>query len=99
MRRYDFKRGCLVGNLGQEMGVLPEGYRARLRQVLADWEARTTRCLRQAQAAREISSEIDCENVAAFFWIGWEGAVLRAKLDGGPAALRTFANGFFAALK
>jgi TetR/AcrR family transcriptional repressor of nem operon len=99
MRRYDFKRGCLVGNLGQEMGVLPEGYRARLRQVFADWEARTTRCLRQAQAAREISSEIDCENVAAFFWIGWEGAVLRAKLDGGPAALRTFANGFFAALK
>ena len=99
MRRYDFKRGCLVGNLGQEMGVLPEGYRARLCQVFADWEARTTRCLRQAQAAREISSEIDCENVAAFFWIGWEGAVLRAKLDGGPAALRTFANGFFAALK
>jgi TetR/AcrR family transcriptional regulator, transcriptional repressor for nem operon len=99
MRRYDFKRGCLVGNLGQELNVLPQGYRERLCQVLADWEARTTQCLRQAQAAMEISSEIDCENVAAFFWIGWEGAVLRAKLEGGPAALRTFANGFFASLR
>ena len=38
-------------------------------------------------------------SVAALFWIGWEGAVLRAKLDGDPPALRTFANGFFAALR
>jgi TetR/AcrR family transcriptional regulator, transcriptional repressor for nem operon len=98
MRRYGFKRGCLVGNLGQEMGVLPEGYRERLRRVLEDWEGRTAHCLRQAQAAGEIAREIDCASVATFFWIGWEGAVLRAKLDGGPAALRTFANGFFAAL-
>jgi TetR/AcrR family transcriptional regulator, transcriptional repressor for nem operon len=99
MQRYAFKRGCLVGNLGQEMGVLPEGYRERLRKVLGDWEARTTKCLRLAQAAGEISSRIDCANAAEFFWIGWEGAVLRAKLDGGPAALRTFASGFFASLK
>jgi TetR/AcrR family transcriptional repressor of nem operon len=99
MRRYAFARGCLVGNLGQEMGTLPEAYRERLRGVLADWEARTEQCLREAQAAGEISSEIDCAHVATFFWIGWEGAVLRAKLDGGPNALRVFANVFFSALK
>lgn len=99
MRRYKFKRGCLVGNLGQEMAVLPEGYRDRLREVFADWEARTTRCLLEAQAVGEISSKIDCAHVAVFFWIGWEGAVLRAKLDGDAAALRTFASMFFAALK
>ncbi|MHB9837264.1 acrylate utilization transcriptional regulator AcuR [Paraburkholderia terrae] len=99
MRRYRFKRGCLVGNLGQEMGVLPEGYRERLREVFIDWEARTARCLLEARAAGEIPRKTDCASVAAFFWIGWEGAVLRAKLDGDPAALRTFANGFFAALK
>ncbi|MGT2475286.1 hypothetical protein [Paraburkholderia terrae] len=34
MRRYRFKQGCLVGNLGQERGVLPEGYRERSRIVL-----------------------------------------------------------------
>lgn len=99
MRRYEFQRGCLIGNLGQEMGVLPEIYRERLREVFADWETRTTRCLMEAQAAGKISSTTDCANIAEFFWIGWEGAVLRAKLDGNPAALRTFANGFFAALK
>ena len=98
MRRYQFKRGCLVGNLGQEMGVLPDGYRHRLRQVFADWESRTARCLAAAQAAGEVSRKFDCAHLAAAFWIGWEGAVLRAKLDGGPEALRTFSAVYFAAL-
>jgi TetR/AcrR family transcriptional repressor of nem operon len=98
MRRYHFKRGCLVGNLGQEMSVLPENFRERLQQVFVDWEGRTARCLREAQTAKEISNKVDCASLAKFFWIGWEGAVLRAKLDGGPAALHTFADGFFALL-
>src|SRR5262245_49397674 len=27
MARYGYRRGCLVGNLGQEMGLLPEPFR------------------------------------------------------------------------
>ncbi|MEQ5843809.1 TetR/AcrR family transcriptional regulator [Paraburkholderia acidicola] len=99
MKRYRFRRGCLVGNLGQEMSVLPESHRMRLREVFTDWEARTARCLMDAQAAGEIAEGADCAQLAAFFWIGWEGAVLRAKLEGGPEALRIFANGFFALLE
>jgi TetR/AcrR family transcriptional regulator, transcriptional repressor for nem operon len=99
MRRYKFQRGCLVGNLGQEMGALPESYRKRLRGVFEDWESRTRKCLEEALDAGEIPEGSDCAQLAAFFWIGWEGAVLRAKLEGGPAALRTFAAGFFATLR
>lgn len=59
MRRYRFKRGCLVGNLGQEMGVLPEGYRERLREVFIDWEARTARCsLKRERPARSRAKPI-----------------------------------------
>jgi TetR/AcrR family transcriptional repressor of nem operon len=36
--------------------------------------------------------------IAAFFWIGWEGAVLRAKLVASPEPLDIFADGFFAGL-
>ncbi|MFM0336925.1 acrylate utilization transcriptional regulator AcuR [Paraburkholderia fungorum] len=99
MRRYGFRRGCLVGNLGQEMGALPEGYRDRLRRVFDDWEGRTAKCLQEAQQLGEISPEKDCKALATFFWIGWEGAVLRAKLDGDPMSLRMFAEGFFASVK
>lgn len=95
MRRYEFRRGCLVGNLGQEMGTLPEVFRDRLSDVLRDWERRTAECLRAAQAAGEISDRLDCARLATFFWIGWEGAVLRAKLERSPAALDEFADGFF----
>jgi hypothetical protein len=80
MARYDYRRGCLIGNLGQEMGALPESFRAQLQAVFADWQARLAACLRLAQQAGEMSATADAEQLAAFFWIGWEGAVLRAKL-------------------
>jgi TetR/AcrR family transcriptional regulator, transcriptional repressor for nem operon len=98
MRRYEFRRGCLVGNLGQEMSALPEAYRARLDAVFKDWEARLAACLRLAQMRGEIGAGLDCARLAYFFWIGWEGAVLRAKLRRSGEPLRVFAEGFFALL-
>jgi TetR/AcrR family transcriptional repressor of nem operon len=95
MQRYEFRRGCLVGNLGQEMGALPEAFRERLASVFRDWEARTAKCLRAAQLAGEIAAAHDSERLASFFWIGWEGAVLRAKLEKSPVALDEFAEGYF----
>ena len=98
MARHDYTRGCLIGNLGQEMGALPESYREQLGAVFANWQQRLARCLAAAQAQGEIAPDADCAQLSAFFWIGWEGAVLRAKLERNPAPLEIFANGFFAAL-
>lgn len=94
MARFGYRRGCLVGNLGQEMGILPEPFRARLIAVLRGWEARTETCLRAARAAGRIASDSDCRQMAQFFWIGWEGAVLRAKLERRPDALDAFSETF-----
>lgn len=94
MERFGFRRGCLVGNLGQEMNALPQAYRAQLTDALLDWQARTERCLEAAKAADEIPKISDCSRLAAFFWIGWEGAVLRAKLEGRAEPLRIFADCF-----
>jgi TetR/AcrR family transcriptional repressor of nem operon len=99
MARFDYRRGCLVGNLGQEVSALPEPFRDRLAAVFADWEARTARCLEAAKRAGEIAPDADCARLAVFFWIGWEGAVLRAKLERGPAPLDQFAEGFFALIE
>lgn len=95
MAQYGFRRGCLVGNLGQEMAALPEAFRARLVSVLEDWQARTAACLRAARDHGEIPETGDPDELAAFFWVGWEGAVLRAKLERKPEPLRQFADGFF----
>lgn len=99
MARHDFRRGCLIGNLGQEMGALPESFRASLNAVFLDWQRRFARCLQAAQQQGEIAASLDCEQTAAFFWIGWEGAVLRAKLERSAEPLAIFARGFFAGLQ
>lgn len=99
MQRFDFRRGCLVGNLGQEMGALPESFRVQLTDVLLDWQARFERCLDEAKAAGEISTKADSARLAAFFWIGWEGAVLRAKLERNGEPLRVFAELFLMSLR
>ncbi len=99
MARHGYRRGCLVGNLGQEMGSLPEPFRAQLVMVLADWQARLASCLEQARRAQTLAADTDCAELAAFFWTGWEGAVLRAKLERCAEPLDIFARGFFAVLQ
>lgn len=95
MERHGYRRGCLVGNLGQESGVLPDGYEQRLVEILGDWQGRIAECLRQAQLQGQVSPQEDADAWARFFWIGWEGAVMRAKLEKSSAPLAAFAAGFF----
>ncbi|WP_176085921.1 TetR/AcrR family transcriptional regulator [Martelella sp. HB161492] len=94
MARYDFTRGCLIGNLGSETQSLVPEFEERLKAVLSGWEARTAQCLALAQKDGSIGQDQSISDLAAYFWIGWEGAVLRARLErhGGP--LRLFIDGF-----
>lgn len=98
MARHDYRRGCLIGNLGQEMGGLSESFRVQLKNTFEDWQARFSGCLIEAQKAGQIASDADANQLAACFWIGWEGAVLRAKLEQSPKPLEVFAEFFFASL-
>lgn len=94
MAKYRYARGCLVGNLGQEVEALPAGYRAQLNAILQGWQARVAGCLKLSVAAGEIGRQADCEALAEFFWIGWEGAVMRARLMRSGDPLDTFIAGF-----
>ena len=98
MARYDYRRGCLVGNLGQEMGSLPESFRGQLATVFKDWENRVAACFQEACVKGDLVRGTDCQRLASYFWIGWEGAVLRAKLEGSPQAIEFFSEFFFAGL-
>ncbi|KAA9000554.1 TetR family transcriptional regulator [Affinibrenneria salicis] len=80
MAKYDFRRGCLVGNLLQETPLLPEDFPDKLKAILADWENRVASCLQEAQLAGQLSVATPAQQLARIFWSGWEGAVMRAKL-------------------
>ncbi|MDW6001839.1 acrylate utilization transcriptional regulator AcuR [Vibrio mangrovi] len=80
MARYDFKRGCLVGNMMQEVPQLSEEFSQHLQSILMDWQTRLANCLSQAKTSGEIPDTADEQQLAVIFWSGWEGAVMRSKL-------------------
>lgn len=93
--RFEFRRGCLVGNLGQEMATLEEDFRVLLLEVLNDWRDRFTRCIEEARDAGEILTPVDSASLARFFWSAWEGAVLCAKLERSTKPLDNVSRLFF----
>ena len=93
--RFEFRRGCLVGNLGQEMAGLEDGFRQLLLGVLDEWRERFRLCIDEAKAAGELTSPVDSAALAQFFWSAWEGAVLCAKLERSTRALDNVATLFF----
>jgi TetR/AcrR family transcriptional repressor of nem operon len=80
MAKYQFRRGCLVGNLLQETPLLPEEFPVQLKAILNEWETCVARCFTEAQALNVIPADASPEKLARVFWSGWEGAVMRAKL-------------------
>jgi TetR/AcrR family transcriptional repressor of nem operon len=84
------RKGCLVGNLSQEMADLSEAFRARLEEIFESWVDRYAGCLQEAQHAGEISPDLDVRELAEFWLNSWQGATLRAKTMRSPAPLRTF---------
>ncbi len=77
IERYDFNRGCLVGNLEQEVAVLPDSHREKLSFVMQGWQSKISAYLKSILPD---AKQDDCDSLAEFFWIGWEGAVSRCKL-------------------
>ena len=99
MKRHNFNRGCLIGNLEQEVTLLPESYRQELLNVFDTWQNKISACLQLAQAENAISSTINCDNLASFFWLGWEGAISKSKLTKNTAPIELFTEAFFDLLK
>lgn len=98
MTRHEFRRGCLIGNMGQELGGINDEFREPLEAAFLDWQSRVEGCLIAAQKEGQLAPDANCAELAAFFWIGWEGAILRAKLVRSTAPLNIFAEAFFASL-
>jgi len=89
------RKGCLVGNLSQEMADQSEAFRARLEEIFESWVDRYAKCLLEAQQAGEIGSNLDIRELAEFWLNSWQGAVLRAKTMRSTAPLRTFLGVMF----
>jgi len=91
-------KGCLVGNLGQELADRNERFRARLESIFLSWQNTFSLCLQDAQRQGEIAESINCDVMAEFILSGWEGAILRAKVMQSPHSLRNFIDTLFSSI-
>jgi TetR/AcrR family transcriptional regulator, transcriptional repressor for nem operon len=83
-------RGCLIGDLSLEASVQSEPLRARLAAIYEEWRTPFTACIAEAQAAGEIATAFDPTDLAEFLLASWQGAILRMKVERGPAPLERF---------
>lgn len=95
MSRYDFKRGCLIGNLTQEFGCSHEVFQEKLKSAFKQWINRVADCLELAKSQNQIAQDNDSQQLAEFFWIGWEGAVMHSKLSQNKQPMELFSGQFF----
>jgi TetR/AcrR family transcriptional repressor of nem operon len=94
MNSCECTRGCLFGNLGQELAGQNEMFRVRLNNVFDGWERRFERCIADAQIAGDIRADIDPADAASVLLSGWEGAILRSKVVKSTDPMKRFVRVF-----
>ena len=91
----DCSKGCLMGNLGQEMSDQFEKVRQRLEHSLQGWTKLLSRLLLQAQKEKSIPADLDPEMLAENLIASFQGALLRAKVKKSPEPLKNFIYLYF----
>ena len=85
-----WNRGCLIGDFSLETTCQSQLLRQRLEAIFHEWRAPFASCIAEAQTIGEIDSTFDPMDLAEFLLASWEGAILRMKVERGPAALERF---------
>lgn len=85
-----WSRGCLIGDFSLETASQSQLLRDRLEAIFQEWRAPFAACIAEAQALGEIDTTFPPTELAEFLLASWEGAILRMKVERGPAALERF---------
>ena len=89
------RKGCLIGNLSQEMSDQSEVLRKELLIVMKRTRDMFTECIEEGQKAGVISKRYSADTLAEFFLSGWGGAVMRAKTSKCVESLDVFIDMMF----
>jgi TetR/AcrR family transcriptional regulator, transcriptional repressor for nem operon len=86
----EWNLGCLIGDFSLETTSHSEILRLRLEEIFQEWRVPFAACIAEAQAIGEIESTFEPTDLAEFLLASWEGAILRMKVERGPAPLERF---------
>lgn len=83
LTQRDFKRGCPVANIVQEMSNIDEDFNALMKSIYAAFRLRVKTIYDRAVEAGELRA-CDTDKLALFTTSALEGAILAAKASGEP---------------
>ena len=89
-REGGYSRGCLAGNLCQELAGSNPTFRDEIDGLFRQAQRYITEVLFEAQQAGELSADEDPDELAAFVYNSWQGALLRMKATGSDRPLQQF---------
>jgi TetR/AcrR family transcriptional repressor of nem operon len=92
LRSEEWSRGCLIGDFSLQASSESELLRHRLEAIFQEWRVPFAACIAEAQKAGEIDATFDPTDLAEFLLASWEGAILRMRVERGPAPLDRFKN-------
>jgi len=87
---HGYRRGCPIGNLGQEMGDLSTAFQLRLQQSIDGLAAALKKVLLEAQRNGDLAHSVDCGEMAYFIISAWQGAMIRMKVMKNGEPLKLF---------
>ena len=91
-------KGCLFGNLANEMADHSPVIRERLKSIFAAWTQVIASLIREGQASGEITSSQKPQQLAGFLISAWEGTLVRGRCTKDSAPLKEFNEIVFSTL-
>lgn len=95
LKTAGFAKGCLLGNFSAEIADHSALLRERLAAQFKSWDRYFEQCITEAQEQGAISKRLPAALLARFVLNGWEGALLRMRVDRSAAALIEFKKVIF----
>ena len=95
LESVEYSQGCPLGNLGQELSNQNETMRLHISEAMSVVVNDVAGCLLAAQQEGEIDPAVDVQELAAFIYNSWQGAMLRMKITKSAEPLKIFLNTLF----
>ena len=92
LRHEEARFGCLIGNLGAELGDSSEFCRQAMSESLQLMQKRFFRVLQKAQKQGTVRNDITAEVLASILLDAYEGALLRMQIEKSVEPLRQFSK-------
>lgn len=90
IRELNFKQGCFIGNLCQEMADVNTAIGEKIDYIFRNFTATLSQCLSEAQRNGDIRKDYDADKLAEFIFNSWEGALMRMKASRNAQPLTAF---------